>query len=115
MIGIDDLNNGNGVQRTALLPGLAMAAPAVVDKADNAFTTPCTALVPFMTIPGIAVVHGWPDSAARRSSPRPTQVAVTFAVVCVLWWLTATLWPSAPAAVASSAASTGDAEKYQDY
>jgi Amt family ammonium transporter len=38
----------------ALLPGLAMAAPAVADKADNAFMMICTALVLFMTIPGIA-------------------------------------------------------------
>ncbi|XNM64107.1 hypothetical protein ACLK2H_02655 [Escherichia coli] len=42
----------------ALLPGLAMAAPAVVDKADNAFMMLCTALVLFMTIPGIALFYG---------------------------------------------------------
>ncbi len=29
-----------------------MAAPAVADKADNAFMMICTALVLFMTIPG---------------------------------------------------------------
>ncbi|MEE6801614.1 ammonium transporter, partial [Escherichia coli O8:H10] len=40
------------------LPGLAMAAPAVADKADNAFMMICTALVLFMTVPGIALFYG---------------------------------------------------------
>jgi hypothetical protein len=35
-----------------------MAAPAVADKADNAFMMICTALVLFMTIPGIALFYG---------------------------------------------------------
>lgn len=39
-----------GIASLALLPGLAMAAPAVADKADNAFMMICTALVLFMTI-----------------------------------------------------------------
>ena len=47
----------------ALLPGLAMAAPAVADKADNAFMMICTALVLFMTIPGII-------GEKQRSLPR---------------------------------------------
>ncbi|MDU5685500.1 MAG: ammonium transporter, partial [Kluyvera cryocrescens] len=47
-----------GLSALALLPGLAMAAPAVVDKADNAFMMLCTALVLFMTIPGIALFYG---------------------------------------------------------
>ncbi|XPE46522.1 hypothetical protein ACNKHO_02585 [Shigella flexneri] len=47
-----------GLASLALLPGLAMAAPAVVDKADNAFMMLCTALVLFMTIPGIALFYG---------------------------------------------------------
>lgn len=41
-----------GLGSLALLPGTAMAAPAVADKADNAFMMICTALVLFMTIPG---------------------------------------------------------------
>ena len=41
-----------GLGSLALLPGPAMAAPAVADKADNAFMMICTALVLFMTIPG---------------------------------------------------------------
>ncbi|WP_265326907.1 hypothetical protein [Salmonella enterica] len=42
----------------ALLPGLTIAAPAVADKADSAFMMICTALVLFMTIPGIALFYG---------------------------------------------------------
>ena len=45
----------SGLGALTLLPGLAMAAPAVADKADNAFMMICTALVLFMTIPGIAL------------------------------------------------------------
>ena len=42
-----------------LLPSAAMAAtPAVADKADNAFMMICTALVLFMTIPGIGLFYG---------------------------------------------------------
>jgi Amt family ammonium transporter len=50
-----------GLGALALLPGLAMAAPAVADKADNAFMMICTALVLFMTS-GCAVL--------RRPDPR---------------------------------------------
>ncbi|XNM70000.1 hypothetical protein ACLK1Y_02495 [Escherichia coli] len=57
-----------GLSALALLPGLAMAAPAVVDKADNAFMMLCTALVLFMTIPGIALFYGG-LIAARTCSP----------------------------------------------
>lgn len=39
-----------GLAGLALLPSLAMAAPAVADKADNAFMMICTALVLFMSI-----------------------------------------------------------------
>ena len=48
-----------GLAGAAFLPSLAMAAaPAVADKADNAFMMICTALVLFMTIPGIALFYG---------------------------------------------------------
>ncbi|MFU0889855.1 ammonium transporter [Kluyvera sichuanensis] len=73
-----------GLSALALLPGLAMAAPAVVDKADNAFMMLCTALVLFMTIPGIALFYGGLIRGKNVLSML-TQVAVTFAVVCVLW------------------------------
>lgn len=43
-----------GLASLAMLPGLVMAAPAVRgNKADNAFMMICTALVLFMTIPGL--------------------------------------------------------------
>ncbi|MCT2388193.1 ammonium transporter AmtB [Erwinia pyrifoliae] len=67
------------------LPSLAMAAaPAVADKADNAFMMICTALVLFMTIPGIALFYGGLIRAKNVLSML-TQVAMTFALVCVLW------------------------------
>lgn len=45
-----------GLAAAALLPSLAMAADTpAIDKADNAFMMICTALVLFMTLPGIAL------------------------------------------------------------
>lgn len=73
-----------GLISLALLPSLAMAAPAVADKADNAFMMICTALVLFMTIPGIALFYGGLIRGKNVLSML-TQVAVTFALVCVLW------------------------------
>ena len=55
-----------GLASLAMLPGLVMAAPAVADKADNAFMMICTALVLFMTIPGIALFYGV-DSRQKRA------------------------------------------------
>ncbi|SFN36761.1 ammonium transporter, Amt family [Izhakiella capsodis] len=69
------------------LPSLAMAAaPAVADKADNAFMMICTALVLFMTIPGVAMFYGGLIRSKNVLSMM-TQVSVTFALVCVLWVL----------------------------
>lgn len=68
----------------ALLPGLTIAAPAVTDKADNAFMMICTVLVLFMTIPGIALFYGGLIRAKNVLSML-TQVTVTFALVCILW------------------------------
>jgi len=68
----------------ALMPGLAMAAPAVADKADNAFMMICTALVLFMTIPGLALFYGGLIRSKNVLSML-TQVSVSFALVCVLW------------------------------
>ncbi len=56
-----------GLGSLALLPGTAMAAPAVADKADNAFMMICTALVLFMTIPGDRAVLRRPDSRQERT------------------------------------------------
>jgi len=73
-----------GLISLSLLPSLAMAAPAVADKADNAFMMICTALVLFMTIPGIALFYGGLIRGKNVLSML-TQVAVTFALVCMLW------------------------------
>ena len=75
-----------GLASLTLLPSLAMAAPAVADKADNAFMMICTALVLFMTIPGIALFYGGLIRAKNVLSLL-TQVSVTFAMVCVIWVL----------------------------
>ncbi|EEH7755441.1 ammonium transporter AmtB [Salmonella enterica] len=72
------------VASLALLPGLTIAAPAVADKADSAFMMICTALVLFMTIPGIALFYGGLIRAKNVLSML-TQVTVTFALVCILW------------------------------
>lgn len=73
-----------GLTSLALLPSLAMAAPAVAEKADNAFMMICTALVLFMSIPGIALFYGGLIRGKNVLSML-TQVAVTFSLVCVLW------------------------------
>ncbi|MGC1002537.1 ammonium transporter AmtB [Pantoea agglomerans] len=75
-----------GLTSLALLPSLAMAAPAVADKADNAFMMICTALVLFMSIPGIALFYGGLIRGKNVLSML-TQVAVTFSLVCVLWMI----------------------------
>lgn len=67
-----------------VVPGFASAASTAVDKADNAFMMLCTALVLFMTIPGIALFYGGLIRGKNVLSML-TQVAVTFALVCVLW------------------------------
>ena len=74
----------SGFGLLALLPGIALAAPAVADKADNAFMMICTALVLFMTIPGLALFYGGLIRAKNVLSML-TQVSVAFALVCVLW------------------------------
>ena len=85
-----------GLTSLAMLPGLVMAAPAVADKADNAFMMICTALVLFMTIPGIALFYGGLIRGKNVLSML-TQVTVTF---------TATRWRLAKATT-SSATLTG--------
>ncbi|ALB61934.1 Ammonium transporter [Cronobacter condimenti 1330] len=76
------LKSGFGL--LALLPGFALAAPAVADKADNAFMMICTALVLFMTVPGLALFYGGLIRAKNVLSML-TQISVAFALVCVLW------------------------------
>lgn len=73
-----------GLGVAALLPSWAMAATPTIDKADNAFIMICTALVLFMTIPGIALFYGGLIRSKNVLSMM-TQVSVTFAMVCILW------------------------------
>jgi Amt family ammonium transporter len=76
-----------GLGAVALLPSLAMAAaPAAANGADNAFMMICTALVLFMTVPGVALFYGG-LLRSKNVLSMLTQVIVTFALVCVLWIL----------------------------
>jgi len=76
-----------GLGAVALLPSLAMAAaPATANGADNAFMMICTALVLFMTVPGVALFYGG-LLRSKNVLSMLTQVIVTFALVCVLWIL----------------------------
>lgn len=76
-----------GLGATVLLPSMAMAAaPAVANGADNAFMMICTALVLFMTVPGVALFYGG-LLRSKNVLSMLTQVIVTFALVCVLWML----------------------------
>lgn len=68
------------------LPSLALAAPAAADKADNAFMMICTALVLFMSVPGIALFYGG-LLRAKNVLSMLTQILVIFSMVCILWML----------------------------
>ncbi|STI84051.1 ammonia channel precursor (ammonia transporter) [Escherichia coli] len=65
----------------------------------------CTALVLFMTIPGIALFYGGLIRGKNVLSML-TQVTVTFALVCILWVFTVTRWRLVRATT-SSATLTG--------
>ncbi|SQI38447.1 Ammonia transporter [Leminorella richardii] len=67
----------------ATLPGVAMAE-AVADKADSAFMMISTALVLFMSIPGIALFYGG-LLRAKNVLSLLTQVIASFSLVSVLW------------------------------
>lgn len=73
-----------GLSTLILVPSLALATPAAVDKADNAFMMICTALVLFMTLPGVALFYGG-LLRSKNVLSMLTQVTVTLALVCVLW------------------------------
>ena len=76
-----------GLGAVALLPSRAMAAAAAAaNGADNAFMMICTALVLFMTVPGVALFYGG-LLRSKNVLSMLTQVIVTFALVCVLWIL----------------------------
>lgn len=56
----------------------------VVDKADNSFMLICTALVFFMTMPGIALFYGG-LLRGKNVLSLITQVMMIFSVVVILW------------------------------
>lgn len=56
----------------------------VADKADNGFMMICTALVLFMSVPGIALFYGG-LLRAKNILSMLTQILVTFSLVSVLW------------------------------
>lgn len=64
-------------------PALAAETP-LVDKADNGFMLICTALVFFMTIPGIALFYGG-LLRSKNVLSLITQVMLIFSVVIILW------------------------------
>lgn len=76
----------SGASAVILIPSLAFAAPVVADKTDNAFMMISTILVLFMTIPGLALFYGG-LLRGKNVLSMLTQIAVTFALVCVLWVL----------------------------
>lgn len=63
-----------------------LAAADTVNGADNGFMMICTALVLFMTIPGIALFYGG-LLRSKNVLSMLAQVMVTFALICVLWFV----------------------------
>ena len=70
--------------------GFALASPvfadevAIADKADNGFMMICTALVLFMSVPGIALFYGG-LLRSKNVLSMLSQVLVTFSLIAVLW------------------------------
>ena len=70
--------------------GLLLTCPvfaeevAIVDKADNGFMMICTALVLFMSVPGIAFFYGG-LLRSKNVLSMLSQVLVTFSLIAVLW------------------------------
>lgn len=56
----------------------------VADKADNGFMMTCTALVLFMSVPGIALFYGG-LLRSKNVLSMLSQVLVTFSLITVLW------------------------------
>jgi ammonium transporter, Amt family len=57
---------------------------AIVDKADNGFMMICTALVLFMSVPGIALFYGG-LLRSKNVLSMLSQVLVIFSLIAVLW------------------------------
>ncbi|WP_193014904.1 ammonium transporter AmtB [Proteus sp. FME41] len=60
------------------------AETVIIDKADNGFMLICTALVFFMTIPGIALFYGG-LLRSKNVLSLVTQVMMIFSVIVILW------------------------------
>ncbi|RKS87034.1 ammonium transporter [Orbus hercynius] len=65
---------------------IAEKVASSADKADNAFMMICTALVLFMSVPGIALFYGG-LLRSKNILSMLSQVLFTFSLVCVLWIL----------------------------
>ncbi|MBI0153520.1 MULTISPECIES: ammonium transporter AmtB [Gilliamella] len=78
------------LKKFILCCGLALASPVfadeivVADKADNGFMMICTALVLFMSVPGIALFYGG-LLRSKNVLSMLSQVLVTFSLIAVLW------------------------------
>ena len=78
------------LKKFILCCGFALASPvfadevAIADKADNGFMMICTALVLFMSVPGIALFYGG-LLRSKNVLSMLSQVLVTFSLIAVLW------------------------------
>ncbi|MEI8298945.1 MAG: ammonium transporter [Pseudomonadota bacterium] len=69
---------------SSLLPGVALAAPSAIDHGDTAWMITATALVLFMTLPGLLAFYGGLVRSKNVLSVLMQCTAIT-AVVSVLW------------------------------
>lgn len=78
------------LKKIILSLSLVLASPvfadevAIADKADNGFMMICTALVLFMSVPGIAFFYGG-LLRSKNVLSMLSQVLVTFSLIAVLW------------------------------
>lgn len=76
------LISGNTLAQEMVIEQVALTP--IVDKADNGFMMICTALVLFMSVPGIALFYGG-LLRAKNILSMLSQVLVTFSLIAVLW------------------------------
>lgn len=78
------------LKKIILFLSLVLASPVfadeveIADKADNGFMMICTALVLFMSVPGIAFFYGG-LLRSKNVLSMLSQVLVTFSLIAVLW------------------------------
>jgi ammonium transporter, Amt family len=73
-----------GLLATALLPAQSAWAAASINKGDTAWMLAATALVVFMTVPGLALFYGGLVRSKNILSVL-MQVFVTFSLIAILW------------------------------